>query len=65
MNYQKSDQGLVDRQSIKLGGEGHIFGLPTLPLSRNMHLKRRENPVVEQVTKLILKSGKLSKAQRV
>ena len=65
MSYQKTGEGLIGRQSTDLGGEGHVFGLPPLPLPRNTHLKRREDPMVEQVTKLILKSGKLSKAQRV
>lgn len=37
----------------------------TLPLSRQMHMKHRYDPVVEQVTKLIMKDGKLSIAQRV
>lgn len=65
MNYQQTGEGLMNRSSTDLGGEGHIFGLPALPMPRNMHLRRREDPMVEQVTKLILQSGKLSKAQRV
>ena len=65
MNYQQIGEKLMNRQSTDLGGEGHVFGLPTLPMPRNMHMKRREDLVVDQVTKLILQSGKLSKAQRV
>lgn len=44
---------------------GHKYGLPELPLASNMHLKRRYDPVVNQVTNLIMKHGKKSVAQRV
>ena len=46
-------------------GQGHIFGLPTLPLPSGSHMKHRYDPVVTQVTKLIMQDGKLSVAQRV
>lgn len=45
--------------------EGHIFGLPELPLPSNAHLKHRYDPIVKQVTGLIMQHGKLSVAQRV
>jgi small subunit ribosomal protein S7 len=45
--------------------QGHKFGLPSLPLPSNTHLKHRYDPVVEQVTKLLMRHGKLSVAQRV
>src|ERR1700730_1091850 len=45
--------------------QGHKFGLPSLPLPSNAHLKHRYDPVVEQVTKLLMRHGKLSIAQRV
>ena len=45
--------------------EGHIFGLPELPLPNHSHLKHRYDPVVHQFTNLLMKDGKLSKAQRV
>lgn len=44
---------------------GHKFGLPDLPLPSNLHLKHRYDPAVEQVTKLLMRHGKLSIAQRV
>jgi small subunit ribosomal protein S7 len=44
---------------------GHKFGLPSLPLPSNTHLKHRYDPLVEQVTKLLMRHGKLSVAQRV
>ena len=46
-------------------GQGHMFGLPELPLPSNLHIKHRYDPVIEQVTNLIMRSGKLSQAQRV
>ena len=48
-----------------LEGDGHKFGLPTLPLPAGSHLKHREDPVVQQVTQLLMKDGKKSVAQRV
>ena len=51
--------------SSSVTGQGHIFGLPSLPLPSKMHLKHRYDPVVHQVTNLLMESGKLSIAQRV
>ena len=44
---------------------GHKFGLPELPLPKNANFKYRYDPVVAQVTNLLMKDGKLSVAQRV
>jgi len=44
---------------------GVKFGLPVLPIPKDGHLKHRYDPVVEQVTKLIMQHGELSIAQRV
>lgn len=44
---------------------GHKYGLPELPIPSNMRVKHRYDPVVEQMTRLIMQDGKLSKAQRV
>jgi small subunit ribosomal protein S7 len=43
----------------------HKFGLPTLPIPSNANLKYRYDPVVTQVTNLMMKDGKKSVAQRV
>ncbi|KAL2075623.1 hypothetical protein VTL71DRAFT_566 [Oculimacula yallundae] len=58
-------------QNISTGGRatdpvnlGHKFGLPELPLPSNGNLKYRYDPVVTQVTSLLMKDGKLSAAQR-
>jgi len=43
---------------------GHKFGIPDLPLPADGNLKYRYDPVVSQVTTLLMKHGKLSVAQR-
>lgn len=45
--------------------EGHKFGLPELPLPSEKHIKHRYDPIVDQMTRLLMKDGKLGKAQRV
>lgn len=44
--------------------QGHKFGLPTLPLASNLHKDYRYDPIIKQVTNLMMKDGKLSVAQR-
>lgn len=44
---------------------GQKFGVPDLPLAPMSHLHYRYDPVVSQVTNLLMKDGKLSVAQRV
>ena len=46
-------------------GQDHIFGIPPIPIPSGFNLKRRYEPIVEQVTKLMMRDGKLSIAQRV
>ncbi len=43
----------------------HKFGLPELPLAEDNHPKFRYSPVVVQVTRLLMRDGKLGKAQRL
>ncbi|KAH8884615.1 ribosomal protein S7 [Thozetella sp. PMI_491] len=43
---------------------GHKFGLPELPLEKDNHLKHRYSPVIVQLTRLMMRDGKLGKAQR-
>jgi small subunit ribosomal protein S7 len=59
-------------QNVAAGGQvsdpvdlGHKFGMPELPLSSTSHIKHRYDPVVLQVTNLLMKDGKKSVAQRV
>ena len=72
MDQSQNDAALSQLQMIAYGlnpldpaSEGHKYGLPDLPLPSETTLKNRYDPVVVQVTKLIMRDGKLSKAQRV
>ncbi|KAK4189374.1 ribosomal protein S7 domain-containing protein [Podospora australis] len=44
--------------------DGHKFGLPELPIPSEMHKSYRYDAVVNLMTKLLMKDGKLAKAQR-
>lgn len=44
---------------------GHKFGLPTKPYPEGFNMKQRYHPVLEQLTRLLMRDGKLSVAQRV
>lgn len=47
-------------------GLGHKFPLPDLATwSKQSNFKHRYDPVLDQVTKMIMRHGKLSQAQRV
>jgi small subunit ribosomal protein S7 len=61
------DMGLVDFGSASQLPEtpGLKFEMPTLPLPKDGHVQRRYDPVVEQVTNLLMRHGKKSVAQRV
>jgi small subunit ribosomal protein S7 len=63
---------LGQMENIANGGQledpidmGHKFELPELPLPSSSNLKYRYDPVVSQVTNLLMKDGKKSVAQRV
>ncbi|KAG6002596.1 hypothetical protein E4U21_002940 [Claviceps maximensis] len=43
---------------------GHKFGLPKRPYPEGFNLKQRYHPVLEQLTRLLMRDGKLSVAQR-
>ncbi|RDA83298.1 hypothetical protein CP532_5741 [Ophiocordyceps camponoti-leonardi (nom. inval.)] len=43
---------------------GHKYGLPEKPYPPNFHLKKRYHPVLDQITRLLMRDGKLSVAQR-
>ncbi|SPO05010.1 uncharacterized protein DNG_07695 [Cephalotrichum gorgonifer] len=42
---------------------GHKFPLPELPLPWHMQMKSRYHPVLDQLSRLMMREGKLSKAQ--
>ena len=63
---------LGQMENIANGGQlddpvelGHKFGVPELPLPSSSNLKHRYDPVVSQVTNLLMRDGKKSVAQRV
>jgi len=45
--------------------EGHRFPIPATPWRKSQQLQDRYDPVLAQLTRLIMRDGKLSKAQRV
>jgi small subunit ribosomal protein S7 len=45
--------------------KSHKFPLPPRPLPPNSHLKRRNEPIVDQLTTLMMLDGKKAQAQRI
>lgn len=45
--------------------EGLKFEMPEMPTGRSAHLRRRYDTVLEQFTKLLMRDGKLARAQKV
>ncbi|KAI9699945.1 MAG: hypothetical protein M1836_002479 [Candelina mexicana] len=58
------DAPLIEMEDAEVIPEGAKWPLPALPLPPNANLKYRYDPVVQQVTNLLMKDGKLSVAQR-
>jgi small subunit ribosomal protein S7 len=61
------DMGLVDFQAASKAPTtpGLKYEMPTLPLPKDGHVKHRHDPVVDQVTNLLMRHGKKSVAERV
>ena len=61
------DMGLVNLQMASKvpATPGLKFEMPSLPLPKDGHVKHRHDPVVDQVTNLIMRHGKKSVAERV
>lgn len=63
------DMGLVSFTSPPAAATPAVPGLkyemPVLPLPKDGHVKHRYDPVVDQVTNLLMRHGKKSIAQRV
>ena len=58
--------GMITGMEYRNAGPGHKFPLPDVrSVGKLDHLKRRYDPVVEQVTKSLMRDGKLSVAQKV
>lgn len=58
-------EAMISFEDMGLETAGHNFELPALPLPSRMHMKHRYDPIVKQVTNLLMRDGKLSVAQRV
>lgn len=56
---------LLTPQGGDIQNPGHKFGLPKKPYPEGFNLKKRYHPVLEQLTRLLMRDGKLSVAQRV
>lgn len=52
-------------EADRVPAAGYKFDLPALPLPSKSHLRHRYEPLVEQVTNLMMRDGKKSVAQRV
>lgn len=63
--YPKLRQEVLTTSENQAIVQGHYFDLPALPLPPNSNLKHRYDPIVKQFTNLMMRDGKLSKAQRV
>ncbi|MCJ1356747.1 MAG: hypothetical protein MMC33_006742 [Icmadophila ericetorum] len=61
---RKQQEAMISFEDTGIETQGHIFGLPELPIQSQSNLKHRYDPVVHQVTNLLMRDGKLSKAQR-
>lgn len=62
---RRSADVMASSQGFEMETQDDGFGLPALPLPSNANMKYRYDPVVKQVTNLLMKDGKLSVAQRV
>ncbi len=61
----EAEDSMHIRNSSEVGNPGHIFGLPELPLPNHDRLKQRYDPLILQVTNLLMRHGKKGVAQRV
>ncbi|KAH7185822.1 ribosomal protein S7 domain-containing protein [Fusarium flagelliforme] len=61
----QAEQAELDSpDSTEVRNPGHKFGLPRRPWPEGLNMKKRYHPVLEQITRLLMKDGKLSVAQR-
>jgi small subunit ribosomal protein S7 len=61
----ESATGSIFPVSSELQTAGHKFGLPKKPYPEGFNVKKRYHPVLEQITRLLMRHGELSVAQRV
>lgn len=68
--YDDDDDGdwEYEPDEDEMGGmvaQGHKFGIPPNPLPPQSHLRKRYDPLIEQVTNLLMQHGKKATAQKV
>ena len=62
---RRQQEATISFEDTGIKTQGHQFGLPALPLENRSHIRHRYEPIVKQVTNLLMRDGKLSVAQRV
>ncbi|MCJ1372462.1 hypothetical protein MMC20_003686 [Loxospora ochrophaea] len=60
----RQEEAMISYEDEGIEPVGHKFGLPELPGQKTDHFRHRYDPVIHQVTNLLMRSGKLSVAQR-
>lgn len=65
--YKSVENGSLSESQLSAAkrNAAHIFDLPTLPLPKNDRLKERYDPLILQLTNLLMHDGKKGLAQRV
>lgn len=62
---RRQEEAMITFEDDKIETFGHKFGLPELPIQSTSNMKHRYDPLVTQVTNLLMQHGKLSVAQTV
>ena len=62
---RRQQEAMITFEDDEVELPGHKFGLPELPLQSTANMKHRYDPVIVQVTNLLMQDGKLSRAQTV
>lgn len=61
----ESSTSMVSPSGQELQNPGHKFALPKKPYPEGYNVKKRYHPVLEQISRLLMRDGKLSVAQKV
>ena len=62
---RRAKVALAESRPPSVDQKGHMFELPSLPLPSDANLKYRYDPIVKQLTNLLMRDGKIGVAQRV
>ncbi|KAI5464680.1 ribosomal protein S7 domain-containing protein [Mariannaea sp. PMI_226] len=61
---EQATELVEEDEEVGIQNPGHKFGLPRGPWPEGYNHKKRYHPVLEQITRLLMRDGKLSVAQR-